>query len=136
MQERNNCCLGKILKLIQKLQCACECEQIDNTCSKPFLGTPVNVECYNTRPITFYGCNNNLIEINYTATINGETQEGKTSIFRVEKVEGCCVLVCLLLANPDNSEGAREYITLRQSATINLDCVCAIKCLGDTIVDL
>ena len=66
MQERNNCCLGKILKLIQKLQCACECEQIDNTCSKPFLGTPVNVECYNTRPITFYGCNNNLIEINYS----------------------------------------------------------------------
>ena len=44
MQERNNCCLGKILKLIQKLQCACECEQIDNTCSKPFLMLSVIIQ--------------------------------------------------------------------------------------------
>lgn len=137
MQESNSCCLSKILKLIENLQNACSCEQqIDNTCSKPFLGTPVNIECYNTRPITFYGCNNNLIEINYTATIDGEEKEGKASVFRVEKVDGCSVLVSLLIKNPSNEENTREYITLKQTATINLNCVCALKCLGDTIVDL
>ena len=138
MNEVNNqCCLGKILKLIDRLQRSCQCEDIvDNTCVKPFLGTINNIECYNTRPITFYGCDNNLISIEYTLTVDGTTETGTSSIFRVEKVEGCCCVVSILIPNPDTTITTRPYITTNQTATINLDCVCAIKCLNDTIVDL
>lgn len=138
MTESNNkCCFGKILKLIEKLQRSCECDQtIDNTCLKPFLGTSCNFECFNTRPVTFYGCDNNLISIDYSTVINGETLSGTSSIFRVEKVEGCCVIVSVLIPNPDTENTNRPYVTTNQTAIINLDCVCALKCLGDTIVDL
>lgn len=137
VESNNQCCFGKILKLIEKLQRSCECQEAtDNSCLKPFLGVPITVECYNTRPITFYGCDNNLINVDYEVTIDGVTSTGTSSIFRVERVEGCCCVVSILIANPNTSETNRPYITTNQTATINLDCVCAIKCLGDTIVDL
>lgn len=137
MQNENICCLGKILKLIDSLQKNSKCQDlIDNSCSKPFLGSPARIECFNTRPVTFYGCNNNLIEVDYSTIINGETLTGTSSIFRVENVEGCCVLVSILIPNPDIEDTNRPYILINQTATINLDCVCAIKCLDDTIVDL
>ena len=131
------CCFGKILKLIEKLQQSSNCiDDIDNTCTRPFLGVLPNVECYNTRPVTFYGCNNNLIELDYTTTINGTVETGTTSVFRVEKVNDCCVVVSLLIENPDTTATNRPYITTNNTAIINLDCVCAIKCLNDTTVDL
>lgn len=133
MQENNSCYIGKILKLIEKLQQTCECpEGFDNSCSRPFLGTPVNLECYNTRPVTFYGCNNNLITLDYTS----DQGSGTSSIFRVERVDGCCCTVSLLIPNPDTTATNRPYITTDQNAIINLDCVCCLKCLPDTIVDL
>lgn len=137
MESNTFCCFGNILKLIEKLQKNSRCENLtDNSCSKPFLGTPLNLECYNTRPITFYGCDNNLITVDYTATVDGTELTGTTSIFRVEKVNGCCVLLSLLIENPDATATTRPYISIGQTVTINLNCVCAIKCLGDTIVDL
>ena len=137
MENENLCCFGKILKLIDKLQRNSQCQEfIDNSCSKPFLGNPITIECFNTRPITFYGCNNNLITVDYTTVVDGDTLTGTSSIFRVEKVEGCCVLVNILIPNPDTTQTTRPYISIDQTATINLDCVCAIKCLDDTIVDL
>ena len=137
MESNNFCCFGNILKLIEKLQNNSRCENInDNSCSKPFLGTPMNIECYNTRPITFYGCDNNLITVDYTTTVDGTELSGTTSIFRVEKVNGCCVLLSILIENPDTTATTRPYISINQTITINLNCVCAIKCLGDTTVDL
>ena len=133
----NSCCFEKTLKLINKLQKNCECrEEIDNTCSRPFLGNLTNFECYNTRPINFYGCDNNLITIEYSIVIEGETLTGRSGIFRIERVEDCCAICTILIENPDTTVTNRPYITTNQTATINLDCVCAIKCLTDTIVDL
>ena len=137
LESNNQCCFGKILKLIESLQKNSCCEDdIDNTCSRPFLGMPLNIECYNTRPVTFYGCNNNLLEIDYSVVVGGTTLTGTSSIFRIEKVNGCCVTATILILNPDTTATTRPYITTNQTVTINLDCVCAIKCLGDTIVDL
>ena len=138
MEESNKtCCLGKILKLIEKLQRVSDCsEEIDNSCLKPFLGTPTSIECYNTRPITFYRCDNSLLTVDYTTTINGVVTTGTSGIFRVERVEGCCAICSILIPNPDTTITNRPYITTNNTATINLNCICAIKCLGDTIVDL
>lgn len=136
-ESTNRCCFEKVLKLIERLQKSCDCqEEIDNTCLRPFLGTPANLECYNTRPITFYGCDNNLISVDYNVVVGGTTFTGRSDTFRIERTNGCCAVVTILIPNPDTNATARPYITTNQTATINLDCVCAIKCLADTIVDL
>ena len=135
--SENNCCFTKTLKLIDILQRSSEQDEcFDNTCSRPFLGVNIPSLCFNTRPITFYGCNNNLITVNYTAVINGETLTGESGIFRVEKVDDGCLTVSVLIPNPDTTDTIRPYITTNNTATINLSCVCVLKCLPDTIVDL
>lgn len=135
--SNKSCCLGKILKLIEKLQRASDyCEEIDNSCLRPYLGAPISVECYNTRPITFYRCDNTLLTVDYTTTINGTVVSGTSNIFRIERVENCCAVCSILIPNPDTTAVNRPYITTNNTTTINLNCVCAIKCLGDTTVDL
>ena len=135
--NESNCCFTKTLKLIDILQRSSEQEEcFDNTCSRPFLGVNIPSLCFNTRPVTFYGCNNNLITVNYTTVINGETLTGESGIFRVEKVEDGCLTVSVLIPNPETTDTLRPYITTRNTATINLSCVCVLKCLPDTIVDL
>ena len=135
--NESNCCFTKTLKLIDILQRSSEQEEcFDNTCSRPFLGVNIPSLCFNTRPVTFYGCNNNLITVNYTTVINGETLTGESGIFRVEKVNDGCLTVSVLIPNPDTTDTLRPYITTRNTATINLSCVCVLKCLPDTIVDL
>ena len=134
--EKNSCCFSKILRLIEGLQKKSSfCENIDNTCMKPFLGTNINPLLLNTRPVTFYGCDGNLITINYTMINNGVTVEGTSSVFRVEEVNDDSVIVSLLIDNPTPSE-TEPYITTNNTAIINLNCVCALKCLNDTIVNL
>lgn len=135
--QSNNCGLGRILNLIASLQRSSKCESIiDNSCIRPYLGTPANLECYNTRPVTFYGCNNNLIAVNYTIITDGVVENLTSSVFRVESVQDCTAVVTILRENPDTTVTNRPYITTNQTATINLNCICAIKCLQDTIVDL
>lgn len=134
--DNNTNCFAKILKLIDVLQRNSEHHDcIDNTCSKPFLGTATNIICFNTRPVTFYGCDNNLITVDYNVTIDGTTYTGRSGIFRVEKVEDNCCVLSILIDNP-NPTDTSPYITTNQTTTINLNCVCAIKCLADTIVNL
>lgn len=135
--NENNCCFAKTLKLIDILQRSSENNEcFDNSCSRPFLGINVPSLCFNTRPVTFYGCNNNLITVNYSTVINGETLTGTSSTFRVEKVDDGCVVLSILIPNPDTADTIRPFINTRDTITINLGCVCALKCLGDTIVDL
>lgn len=137
MECDNLCCFGKILKLIDKLQKCSNCDGVlDNSCSRPYLGTPTNLECYNTRPVSFYNCNNQLITVDYTAVVDGTPLTGTSGVFRVERVDGCCVVLRLLIDNPDTTATNRPYIGINQTITINLDCVCAMRCLGDTIIDL
>lgn len=121
MNEKN--CLAKILKVINVLQNNAEdlCET-NNTCTRPFLGEIPNQICFNTRLITFYKCDNSLLTLNYTLNNVLST----TSIFRVISVQDN---TCTVLLIQDNNDGT--YTNTNTYATINLKCICAIRCIGD-----
>ena len=137
MEKSNKpCCFSNTLKLIEQLQNNSNCiYDIDNTCIKPFLGDTPNIELYNTRPVTFYGCNNNLITVGYSTVINGETVTGTSSIFRVENVNNCCVTVSILIDNPDTTQTTIPYVATNSFFTMNLNCSCCLRCLPDTYVE-
>ena len=122
----NENCLANVLKVINVLQNNAEdrCD-INNSCTKPFLGDFPNVVCFNTRLITLYRCDNSLVTLPYT--LDGVTST--TTIFRVEEVSCDAVLVRLIQDNGD-----RTYTNTNTFATINLGCICAIRCVGDTTI--
>lgn len=131
MDNYNNC-LARILNVINILQNNAEkidCQ--DNTCTKPFLGPDTNILCFNTRPITLYRCDNSLVTLNYT---NSAGENATTTVFRVESVTNDSVGV-LLLEESTDEEGNVTYLNTNTYATINLGCICAIRCLSDVIVD-
>lgn len=128
----NSNCLAKILNAINILQNNAEkIECQDNSCTKPFLGPNTNILCFNTRPITLYRCDNSLVSLNYT---NADNEDLTTSVFRIENVNNDSVGV-LLLEETTDEEGNTTYLNTNTYATINLNCVCAIQCLNDVIVD-
>ena len=132
MNAKENCCFSKLLKVIdilQKNSCGELCS--DESCTRPFLGGSPTIICYNTRPVTFYACNGNIFTASYQ--VGGETRT--SSVFRVERVDGCCVKCRILEANPDQSDPTRSYLATNQFITINLDCICVISCLADIIID-
>ena len=122
----NDNCLAKILKVIDVLQNNAEdnCPN-DNTCTRPILGTFAISICYNTRLITLYRCDNALVTLPYTLDGINET----TTIFRVQSVTRDSVTVLLIR---DNGDGT--YTNTNTFATINLGCICAIRCIGDTTI--
>ncbi len=119
----NNNCLRDILKVINVLQNNAEKECPNDTgCTRPFLGNFPEVVCFNTRLVTFYRCDNSLVELPYT--INDATDT--TTIFRVQNVSDNSVTVLLVR---DNGDGT--FTNTNTFATINLGCICAIRCVGD-----
>lgn len=128
----HDCCFTNVLKVIDVLQRnSFVCSEIDEGCTRPFLGSYTLGDVYNTRPVTFFARSGDIYSIPYT--YNGTS--GESSIFRVEKVKGNCVTVQLLISNPDTSATTRPYVATGNFATINLDCVCVLQCLADVIVD-
>ena len=130
----NNCCLEDILKVIDVLQKNSDCDLIDEGCKRPFLGNLPNTINFNTRPISLYTPNATLIETDYEI-INGETTTGTSSIYRVEEVNNCCVTCNVLAPNPDTTNVSIPYIRTNTYITFNLNCIGAIRCLPDVIVN-
>ena len=131
--NNNECCIADILEVINILQCQAEkIDDIPNTCDRPFLGSISSNGSFvfNTRPVTLYNSNNTLITMPYT--LNGTT--GTSSVFRVEKVNGCCVTFRVLAPNPDTGS-TFDYVATDNFFTINGKCVCALACLTDTFID-
>lgn len=125
MNNENNC-LANILKVIETLQNNIEkLDNISNSCTRPFLGFNT-IQPFNTRLVTLYRCNNTPITLSYR---NDAGELLTTSIFRIQKVS-CNTVTVLLLE--DNGDGT--YTSTNSYATINLKCVCAIQCLGDTTI--
>ena len=119
-------CLANVLKVINVLQKASEKIDCNYSCTRPFLGETINTACFNTRLVTLYRCDNTLVTLPYT--LNGIV--GESSVFRVESVTDNSVTV-LLLAD----DGTDTYtINTNTFATINLGCICAIRCIGDTTI--
>lgn len=130
--NNNECCIADILEVINVLQCQAEkIDDIPNTCDRPFLGSISSNGSFvfNTRPITLYNSNNTLITMPYT--LNGNN--GTSSVFRVEKVNGCCATCRVLAPNPDTTS-TNPYVSTNNFFTINLNCVGSLRCLDDTYI--
>lgn len=59
-----------------------------------------------------------------------------SSIFRIEKLDDCCATCRVLIPNPEPTTTTELYLATDSFFTINLNCVCAIKCLNDSYVNL
>lgn len=131
-QDRNKCpnnCMADILKVILILQRSAE--DNDNcldTCDKGFLGQQYSPALYNTRPISLYTCGN--LDPIAMPISKSPTETTTSTIFRVEKLDGCCAVCRVIIANEDNT-----YTSTNSFFTINLDCLCIIRCLDDTFIE-
>ena len=128
----NTCdnCIADILKVILILQQSVN--QLDTcleTCDRGFLGQQCCGVCYNTRPITLYTCGGNGVPLSMPVS-KSPTEENTSSIFRVEKLDDCCATFRVLTINTDNT-----YTPTNSFFTINLDCLCMIRCLDDTFIE-
>ena len=57
-------------------------------------------------------------------------QTDKTGLLEVEKLDDCCATCRVLTVNSDNT-----YTATNSFFTINLDCLCIIRCLDDTFIE-
>ena len=121
-------CIAEILKVINILQNeVCPGNSCLETCTRAFFGPNSSVD-FNTRPVTLYTCNATPIAIPISNT-PGETTT--SNIFRVEKVDSCCATLRVLIFNTETA----TYTSTNSFFTVNTDCLCIIKCLGDTFVE-
>ena len=119
-------CLANILKVINILQNNAEKIDCNYSCTRPILGETINNTCFNTRLVTLYRCDNSLVSLPYTL----DGVEGETTVFRVESVNDNSVTVLLIADSGDETYN----VNTNTFATINLGCICAIRCIGDTTI--
>lgn len=96
-------------------------------CDKPFLGPCPSSKCFNTRPVQLLTNEGELFEV--------ECESGqRTNVFRVEKIDGCCVTFRCLKTCAPLSEWAFKKTDV--FFTLNFGTCCfGIKCLEDTFVE-
>lgn len=141
--ETNDCkCISEILTVIAILQKNAICpESCLDTCDRGFLGCSVTAAGCNTRPIMLYTCCGNgtpwRMPITKEDVVCGEDDVVCSNVFRVEKIDGCCATFRVLATNPDVASRATvPYISTNTFFTMNLNCVCCLRCLQDTYVDV
>ena len=132
--SNNDSCrqIAEILAIISDLQQnACNSDTCLDTCDRGFLGCGSNSLTCNTRPVMLYLCNGQPlsmpIEKDSTETCNGDNC---SNVFRVEKLDECCCTFRVLSSNTDGT-----YSSTNSFFTMNLHCVCALRCLSDTYVE-
>jgi len=132
--ESNDCkCISEILNIINILQQNAECgDACLDTCDRGFLGCNASVLSCNTRPVMIYTCCGNGVA--WSMPISKDPTETETSnVFRVEKVDGCCATFRVLV--PNTETGALPFEATNSFFTMNLNCICALRCLQDTHID-
>ena len=134
-KETNTCenCITDILKVILLLQqSVCKNDTCLQTCDRGFLGQNCTTFC-NTRPIVLYTCSSGSTPI--AMPISKDPNETTTStVFRLEKLDDCCATFRVLAPNTEPS-ASFPYVATNSFFTINLGCVCIIRCLEDTFVE-
>ncbi len=130
----NECqCINEILTVICILQQNANCsENCLDTCDRGFLGcSTTSVNC-NTRPVMLYTCCGNGVA--WSMPVSKDPSITTTSnVFRVEKIDGCCATFRVLAPNTDETDGY-PYVATNSFFTMNLNCVCSLRCLNDTFV--
>ena len=131
--------LAEILSVILVLQQNACVDSCLDSCDRPMLGGGPTCLVCNTRPVMLYtGCGNGTpwsmpTTKDSTASCSGNGS-GCSSVFRVEKIEGNCCTVRVLQDNPDTTS-LYPYVTTNSVFTMDLGCVCCIRCLTDTFVE-
>ena len=134
-------CMSEILTVINILQDNAECaDSCLDTCDRGFLGVSVASVALNTRPIMLYTCAGNgtpwSMPITRDDVTCGDAGVTCSNVFRVEKVDGCCATFRVLADNTDEATSATiPYVATNSFFTMNLNCVCALRCLNDTFVE-
>ena len=133
--ETNTCenCIADILKVILLLQqSVCQNDTCLQTCDRGFLGQ--NCTTFrNTIPVTLYTCSGGSTPLALPISI--DPNEATTStVFRLEKLDDCCATFRVLAPNTDTTN-VFPFVATNSFFTINLSCVCIIRCLEDTFVE-
>ena len=133
-------CITELLNVILVLQQNACPEGCLDSCDRPVLGGGPNCLICNTRPIMLFTCGSNGTPWSMPTSkdcernCSGEpTSNTCSTVFRVEKVDGNCCTCRVLAINPDTC--SNPFIATNSFFTINLDCVCAVRCLSDTFVE-
>ena len=130
----NECqCINEILTVICILQQNANCsDSCLDTCDRGFLGcSTTSVNC-NTRPVMLYTCCGNGVA--WSMPISKDPAVTTTSnVFRIEKIDGCCATFRVLAENTDETD-TNPYMATNSFFTMNLNCVCSLRCLNDTFV--
>ena len=133
--EKNNCenCIADILKVILVLQQrACGNDSCLQTCDRAFLGQGTTLFS-NTRPIVLYTCGNNGTPLEMPISRDPAVTE-TSSVFRIEKMDGFCA-TCRVLAPNTEPDAVNPYVATNSFFTIDLNCVCILRCLDDTFIE-
>jgi len=137
--EKNSCqCIAEILTVISILQQNASCcgDACLDTCDKGFLGCSTTTLGCNTRPIMLYTCGSNSTPLQMPACKDDTLGETTSSVFRVEKIDGCCATFRVLATNPDETQiETIPYVATNSFFTANLNCVCCLRCLQDTYIE-
>lgn len=131
--KNTNNCMYEILKTILVLQKEANMPECClDTCDKKCLGCTPCTCCCNTRPITIYtcGCCNTKLALPITKDPN---ETVTSSVFRIEKLDDNCATFRVLVATVN--DGVTTYTATGSFFTINLNCVCVLKCLNDTYIE-
>lgn len=136
-KTNNNCCedncIAEILQIIYVLQTNACPDGCLNSCDRPALGGGTNCIVCNTRPIVLYTCGTTGTPL--SMPISRTTTETETSsVFRIEKLNGCCATFRVLRTNPDTSS-TLPFVGTDSIFTIDINCLCAVRCLNDTFVE-
>ncbi len=139
--DQESCrCIAEILTVINVLQQNANCcgDTCLETCDRGFLGCGTTTLGCNTRPVVLYTCCGNGTPWSMPTTRENVVcgTEGVTcsSVFRVEKIDGCCATFRVLAENPDTTS-IYPYVATNSFFTMNLNCCCVLRCLPDTYVE-
>lgn len=139
--NKNTNCIAEILSVILVLQQNASVDSTLDSCDRPMLGGGPTCLVCNTRPVMIYTCATGStpwsmpVSKDSTTSCDGSTVSPECStVFRVEKIEGNCCTFRVLQDNPD-ATSLYPYIATNSMFTMDLKCVCCLRCLTDTFVE-
>ena len=138
--NENKCsnCVAEILSVILLLQQNACPENCLDSCDRPVLGGGPNCLICNTRPVMLYTCCGNGTPWSMPTTkddvVCGDAGVVCSNVFRVEKIDGNCATF-RVLTEAEVQECGIQYTATNSFFTMDLSCLCALRCLNDTYVD-
>ena len=126
--------IAEILNVILILQQNACPENCLDSCDRPVLGGGSNCLICNTRPIELFTCGSNGVPFSMPTTKDPVEGSTTSTVFRVEKVDNNCCTFRVLAPNPDTTS-LNPYIGTNSYFTMDLGCLCAIRCLSDTYIE-